>query len=53
VQAGFSIVPHAWLPAKIERDCRSCSLFRTCGQYAVVLNLDGRGGASMTGTVHG
>ena len=39
VQMGFSIVPHTWLPEKIETDCRSCGLFRTCGQYAVMLPL--------------
>lgn len=39
VHMGFSIVPHAWLPEKIEADCRSCAQFRTCGQYAVMLPL--------------
>ena len=39
VQMGFSIVPHTWLPEKIEADCRSCAQFRTCGQYAVMLPL--------------
>ena len=39
VRMGFSIVPHAWLPEKIETDCRSCAQFRTCGQYAVMLPL--------------
>lgn len=39
VQMGFSIVPHTWLPEKIEADCRSCAMFRTCGQYAVMLPL--------------
>jgi amino-acid N-acetyltransferase len=39
VHLGFSIVPHTWLPEKIEADCRSCALFRTCGQYAVMLPL--------------
>ena len=39
VQRGFSLVPHAWLPEKIERDCRNCSSFRRCGQSAVVLPL--------------
>jgi amino-acid N-acetyltransferase len=39
VHMGFSIVPHTWLPEKIEADCRSCSLFRRCGQYAVMLPL--------------
>ena len=34
---GFSIVPHTWLPEKIEADCRSCAHFRTSGQYAVML----------------
>ena len=41
VRMGFSIVPHTWLPEKIEADCRSCSQFRTCGQYAVMLSLVG------------
>lgn len=39
VQLGFSIVPHVWMPEKIETDCRSCPRFRRCGQYAVVLTL--------------
>jgi amino-acid N-acetyltransferase len=39
VHMGFSIVPHVWLPEKIETDCRSCAQFRTCGQYAVMLPL--------------
>jgi amino-acid N-acetyltransferase len=39
VRLGFSIVPHVWLPEKIETDCRSCGQFRRCGQYAVVLPL--------------
>jgi len=39
VRMGFSIVPHTWLPEKIEADCRSCALFRSCGQYAVMLPL--------------
>lgn len=39
VQLGFSIVPHTWVPEKIEADCRTCAQFRTCGQYAVMLPL--------------
>jgi len=39
VEMGFSIVPHVWLPEKIETDCRSCAQFRRCGQYAVLLPL--------------
>jgi N-acetylglutamate synthase-like GNAT family acetyltransferase len=39
VRKGFSIVPHEWVPEKIVRDCATCALFRTCGQYAVVLPL--------------
>lgn len=39
VEMGFSIVPHVWLPEKIETDCRTCAHFRRCGQYAVVLPL--------------
>jgi len=37
---GFSIVPHTWLPEKISADCRTCALFRQCGQYAMVTDLD-------------
>lgn len=33
---GFSIVPHQWLPEKIETDCRGCRQFGTCGQHAVM-----------------
>ena len=39
VRLGFTIVPHMWVPEKIERDCRSCAQFRVCGQYAVTLPL--------------
>ena len=39
IRFGFSIVPHPWVPEKISTDCRSCSLFRNCQQYAVVLNF--------------
>lgn len=39
VRLGFTIVPHIWVPEKIERDCRTCALFRKCGQYAVTLPL--------------
>jgi N-acetylglutamate synthase-like GNAT family acetyltransferase len=35
----FSIVPHLWVPEKITKDCQSCPLFRTCGQYAMLLPL--------------
>lgn len=37
---GFSIVPHTWLPEKIATDCSACSLFRHCGQFAMLLDLD-------------
>ena len=40
VRAGFSIVPHPWVPAKIAVDCQRCDLFRRCRQYAVVLDLE-------------
>jgi amino-acid N-acetyltransferase len=33
---GFSIVPHQWLPEKIETDCRGCRQFGSCGQHAVM-----------------
>jgi amino-acid N-acetyltransferase len=36
---GFSLVPHAWLPEKLEQDCRGCEQFRACGQSAVVRDL--------------
>ncbi len=39
VRLGFTIVPHVWVPEKIEHDCRSCAQFRRCGQYAVTLPL--------------
>ena len=39
VQLGFSIVPHTWVPEKIEADCRTCAQFRHCAQYAVMLPL--------------
>ena len=40
VRRGFAIVPHTWVPEKIAHDCHSCPLFRNCGQYAIVLELD-------------
>ncbi len=40
VRRGFSIVPHTWVPEKIAHDCTGCALFRNCGQYAIVLDLD-------------
>jgi len=39
VRLGYSLVPHAWLPAKIAHDCAGCTLFRRCGQDAVRLQL--------------
>jgi amino-acid N-acetyltransferase len=39
VHMGFSIVPHVWLPEKIETDCHGCVHFRNCGQYAVMHTL--------------
>ena len=36
---GFSIVPHSWIPEKIQTDCRTCPQFRHCGQSAVLLPL--------------
>lgn len=45
VRAGFSIVPHPWVPAKIAADCQTCDLFRRCRQYAVVLDLKRTAGA--------
>jgi amino-acid N-acetyltransferase len=39
IHHNFSIVPHAWLPEKIVKDCLGCPLFRRCGQYAMVLPL--------------
>ncbi len=39
LKAGFSIVPHTWVPEKIQKDCHSCPQFRHCGQYAVMLPL--------------
>ena len=45
VRAGFSIVPHPWVSAKIAADCQTCDLFRRCRQYAVVLDLKRTAGA--------
>ena len=41
MQMGFSIVPHLWLPEKVFTDCVKCPLFRQCGQYAMVVPLEG------------
>jgi N-acetylglutamate synthase-like GNAT family acetyltransferase len=43
VRMGFTLVPHVWVPEKIARDCHACSLFRRCGQQAVIMPLTGRG----------
>jgi amino-acid N-acetyltransferase len=40
IQMGFSIVPHTWLLEKLTTDCVHCPLFRTCGQYAMVVPID-------------
>jgi amino-acid N-acetyltransferase len=41
IHMGFSIVPHLWLPEKMAKDCFACPRFRACGQYAMVIPLDG------------
>jgi amino-acid N-acetyltransferase len=41
VRLGFSIAPHLWFPEKIAIDCTGCPKFRTCGQHAMALALDG------------
>lgn len=54
VQLGFSIVPHVWVPEKIETDCRTCPQFRRCGQYAVRLELTrARQSCVPLGSLHG
>jgi amino-acid N-acetyltransferase len=56
VQLGFSIVPHEWLPEKISMDCGTCVQFRRCGQYAVMLPLNGgppKGGHYRGASLHG
>ena len=40
VRRGFSIVPHTWVPEKIAHDCTTCPLFRNCGQFAIVMDID-------------
>ena len=40
IQMGFSIVPHTWLIEKLTTDCVKCPLFRTCGQYAMVVPFE-------------
>jgi amino-acid N-acetyltransferase len=37
---GFSIVPHLWLAEKVFTDCVKCPLFRRCGQYAMLMDID-------------
>lgn len=46
VRQGFSIVPHVWVPEKIQADCTSCAFFRNCEQYAMLLPLDLMAGAT-------
>ncbi len=50
VRLGFSIVPHTWVPEKISHDCHSCPLFRNCGQYAIVLDLERAQAGAAAGT---
>jgi amino-acid N-acetyltransferase len=40
IRMGFSIVPHLWLTEKVFTDCVKCPLFRTCGQYGMVVALE-------------
>ena len=51
VRMGFAIVPHTWVPEKIAHDCHACPLFRNCGQYAIVLDLERA--HALTGTSQG
>ena len=46
VRQGFSIVPHTWVPEKIQANCTSCAFFRRCEQYAMLLPLDLMAGAT-------
>jgi len=46
VRQGFSIVPHTWVPEKIQADCTSCAFFRRCEQYAMLLPLHLMAGAT-------
>ena len=46
VRQGFSIVPHTWVPEKIQADCTSCAFFRRCEQYAMLLPLELMAGAT-------
>ncbi|MEX2270732.1 MAG: GNAT family N-acetyltransferase [Vicinamibacterales bacterium] len=47
VKQGFSIVPHTWVPEKIQANCTSCAFFRRCEQYAMLLPLE-----LMAGSTH-
>jgi amino-acid N-acetyltransferase len=47
IRLGFSMVPHPWLPEKIQTDCYNCPKFRSCEQYAMALSL--RGGSLRSG----
>ena len=49
---GFSIIPHTWLPEKISADCRTCSLFRRCNQFAMITDLDGVAEAGTVAQLH-
>lgn len=53
VRRGFSIVPHTWVPEKIAHDCTACPLFRNCGQFAIVLELERFNAAGSVRAVHG
>lgn len=47
---GFSVVSHVSIPEKIAKDCRQCTLFGRCGQFAMVsdLALPSHDGSSLT-----
>jgi amino-acid N-acetyltransferase len=51
VRLGFSLVPHAWVPEKIAKDCVTCPVFRRCGQHAVVLPIAKAARAATAATV--
>lgn len=50
IRLGFSIVPHGWFPEKVTIDCTGCPKFRTCGQHAMALALDGASLAAPQGS---
>src|SRR5262249_43826110 len=53
IRMGFSIVPHLWLPEKVFSTCVRCPLFRSCGQYAMLIDVQEQDGRDSSEDIRG